>query len=88
MHLPSPGSHAQGRGTSPLLHARSHAADALRRQTKSAELFNNFVSGAIGGFVGTALNTPCTRLTLALASRSLIPSLCSRRGQISRSELG
>lgn len=29
-------------------------------QSKSGELFNNFVSGAIGGAVGTMLNTPCT----------------------------
>lgn len=28
-------------------------------QTKPAELFNNFLSGMVGGFVGTALNTPC-----------------------------
>ncbi|KAI0035525.1 mitochondrial carrier [Vararia minispora EC-137] len=27
--------------------------------TPQGELFNNFVSGAIGGFIGTALNTPC-----------------------------
>jgi hypothetical protein len=30
------------------------------QQSKSGELFNNFVSGAIGGAIGTALNTPCT----------------------------
>ncbi|KAM0747790.1 mitochondrial carrier [Meredithblackwellia eburnea MCA 4105] len=29
-----------------------------KAETKSAELFNNFVSGAIGGFVGTVFNTP------------------------------
>ncbi|GAA6062933.1 hypothetical protein JCM10212_005946 [Sporobolomyces blumeae] len=29
-----------------------------KAQSKSAQLFNDFVSGAIGGFVGTALNTP------------------------------
>ncbi|BGP19918.1 hypothetical protein JCM10213_008607 [Rhodosporidiobolus nylandii] len=29
-----------------------------KAQTKSAQLFNDFVSGAIGGFVGTAFNTP------------------------------
>jgi hypothetical protein len=28
-------------------------------QSKSGELFNNFVSGAIGGAVGTMINTPC-----------------------------
>jgi hypothetical protein len=27
-------------------------------ETSQAELFNNFVSGAIGGFAGTVLNTP------------------------------
>lgn len=32
-------------------------------QSKSGELFNNFVSGAIGGAVGTMLNTPCTLLS-------------------------
>jgi len=29
-----------------------------KAQSKSGELFNNFVSGAIGGAIGTALNTP------------------------------
>ncbi|GAA5923386.1 hypothetical protein JCM3775_007523 [Rhodotorula graminis] len=29
-----------------------------KAQTKSAQLFNDFVSGAVGGFVGTAFNTP------------------------------
>lgn len=29
-----------------------------KAESKSGELFNNFVSGAIGGAVGTALNTP------------------------------
>ncbi|VDC04693.1 unnamed protein product [Peniophora sp. CBMAI 1063] len=29
-----------------------------KAETKQAELFNNFVSGGIGGFVGTAMNTP------------------------------
>ncbi|SDA02478.1 BZ3501_MvSof-1269-A2-R1_Chr12-3g03622 [Microbotryum saponariae] len=29
-----------------------------KAENKSGELFNNFVSGAIGGFVGTAFNTP------------------------------
>ncbi|GJN93890.1 hypothetical protein Rhopal_006949-T1 [Rhodotorula paludigena] len=29
-----------------------------KAETKSAQLFNDFVSGAIGGFVGTAFNTP------------------------------
>ncbi|SCV73037.1 BQ2448_6962 [Microbotryum intermedium] len=29
-----------------------------KAETRSGELFNNFVSGAIGGFFGTALNTP------------------------------
>lgn len=28
-------------------------------QTKSAELTNNLIAGTIGGFIGTALNTPC-----------------------------
>ena len=27
-------------------------------QTPQAQLMNNFISGSIGGFVGTALNTP------------------------------
>ena len=27
-------------------------------QTPQGQLFNNFVSGAVGGFVGTAINTP------------------------------
>lgn len=30
-----------------------------KAESKSGELFNNFVSGAVGGAVGTALNTPC-----------------------------
>lgn len=28
------------------------------RQTPQGQLFNNFVSGTVGGFVGTAINTP------------------------------
>jgi hypothetical protein len=27
-------------------------------QSQQAQLMNNFISGAVGGFVGTALNTP------------------------------
>lgn len=29
-----------------------------RWQTPQSQLFNNFVSGSVGGFVGTAINTP------------------------------
>jgi len=29
-----------------------------KAETQQAQLFNNFVSGAVGGFVGTAINTP------------------------------
>ncbi|KAF8591768.1 mitochondrial carrier [Ramaria rubella] len=29
-----------------------------KAQTPGSELFNNFIAGAVGGFVGTALNTP------------------------------
>lgn len=29
-----------------------------KAETRGAELFNNFVAGAVGGFVGTAINTP------------------------------
>lgn len=28
-------------------------------QTKQAELRNNLLAGTIGGFIGTAINTPC-----------------------------
>lgn len=60
LHLPGPGSHAQGSGM--------RLGPSTRRpfiltypfaQTKSGELANNFISGAVGGFVGTAVNTPC-----------------------------
>lgn len=30
-----------------------------KAESKGQELRNNFISGSIGGFVGTALNTPC-----------------------------
>ena len=30
----------------------------MRHQTPQGELLNNFVSGSVGGFVGTLLNTP------------------------------
>jgi solute carrier family 25 (mitochondrial 2-oxodicarboxylate transporter), member 21 len=29
-----------------------------KAETSSGEMFNNFISGMVGGFVGTALNTP------------------------------
>ena len=32
-------------------------------QDKTAEVVNNLISGTVGGFVGTTLNTPCTPLT-------------------------
>ena len=30
-----------------------------KAESKSGELFNNFLSGSVGGAIGTALNTPC-----------------------------
>jgi solute carrier family 25 2-oxodicarboxylate transporter 21 len=40
-------------------------------QSKSGELFNNFVSGAIGGAVGTMINTPCAFLRGMILENSL-----------------
>jgi hypothetical protein len=31
----------------------------LTSQTKTQEITNNLVAGTVGGFAGTALNTPC-----------------------------
>jgi hypothetical protein len=36
----------------------------FREQTPQAQLMNNFLSGAVGGFVGTVLNTPFVTLVL------------------------
>lgn len=58
MHLPSQSAPSEGRGA-PITSPARLPADSDALQTKSAELFNNFVSGAVGGFVGTAVNTPC-----------------------------
>jgi hypothetical protein len=54
----------------------SPAERPLRRsltlsQSKSGELFNNFVSGAIGGAVGTMINTPCAFLPGMILEHSL-----------------
>ena len=32
----------------------------LMVQTKTQEITNNLMAGTVGGFIGTALNTPCT----------------------------
>lgn len=52
-----------------VVHAKGHGAFFLpypvitRRltsvQTKTQEITNNLIAGTVGGFVGTALNTPC-----------------------------
>ena len=31
----------------------------LMVQTKTQEITNNLMAGTVGGFIGTALNTPC-----------------------------
>lgn len=48
---------ARGRGKASRA-KHSSSSFSLRPQNKGQELRNNFISGAIGGFVGTALNTP------------------------------
>lgn len=47
---------------------------AKRPQTPQSELMNNFISGSVGGFIGTAINTPCVS-----SFQVLIPSLTSIR---------
>lgn len=44
---------------SSLLAEQAHDA-SLTIETKKAELTNNLIAGTAGGFVGTAINTPCT----------------------------
>jgi solute carrier family 25 2-oxodicarboxylate transporter 21 len=36
-----------------------HSPYELTSQTKTQEITNNLVAGTVGGFAGTALNTPC-----------------------------
>lgn len=70
------------RDFSPLLTPRA-------AQTKSGELANNFISGAVGGFVGTAVNTPCafTPCSLSWSHPLTHPCFSSRRRQVSSPEL-
>ena len=56
MHLPSACPDAQSRGE--LVAFVSERFTERQWQTPQSQLFNNFVSGAVGGFVGTAINTP------------------------------
>jgi hypothetical protein len=66
-----------------MIHARLHLI--LLPQSKSGELFNNFVSGAIGGAVGTMINTPCkSSRALDASGRSLCHR--SRRCQVTYSD--
>lgn len=56
MYLPSAYHVAQGRGE--IVHFFYEYVMERQLQTPQGQLFNNFVSGSVGGFVGTALNTP------------------------------
>jgi len=40
-------------------HSVSEKALSLTIQTKTQEITNNLTAGTVGGFIGTALNTPC-----------------------------
>jgi hypothetical protein len=60
LDLPDPRAPAQGRGA-PARRTRARTVDDAARppQTPQGQMLNNFISGSVGGFVGTALNTPC-----------------------------
>lgn len=44
-------------------------------ETQQGELFNNFVSGSVGGFVGTALNTPFDVVKSRIQGASKVPGV-------------
>ncbi|KAF8630084.1 hypothetical protein AX17_005482 [Amanita inopinata Kibby_2008] len=44
-------------------------------ETQQAQLMNNFISGAIGGFVGTAINTPFDVVKSRIQGTSKIPGV-------------
>lgn len=46
--------------------------------TPQGELFNNFVSGAVGGFVGTALNTPFDVVKSRIQNATKVPGVAPK----------
>ncbi|KAF8840652.1 mitochondrial carrier [Paxillus ammoniavirescens] len=46
-----------------------------KAETQQAQLFNNFVSGSVGGFVGTAINTPFDVVKSRIQGASKVPGV-------------
>jgi hypothetical protein len=82
-HLHHQGIVAQGRGEWPFPLIVTCLTPLS--QSKSGELFNNFVSGAIGGAVGTMINTPCKCCPRTISVR-ILTLYCSRRCQVTYSD--
>lgn len=49
-----------------------------KAETPSAQLFNNFVSGCVGGFVGTLLNTPFDVVKSRIQGASKVPGVAPK----------
>ncbi|KAG8983359.1 hypothetical protein FRB90_006090, partial [Tulasnella sp. 427] len=46
--------------------------------TYSGQLFNNFISGAVGGFIGTVLNTPFDVVKSRIQGAEKIPGVAPK----------